>query len=254
MLLLGLKLLLVPAFLAAITVAGRRWGPGVAGWLAGFPSLTGPILAFLAFERGAEFTMQAAVLSLSAVFPAISFGAAYAWTCARLGWPGALACAMAAWGAAALLLAQLPLTVPLSLGISLAVLFAAPRLFPRVRGHWTGRAMPAQELLLRMAAGAAMVLAVTGAAEALGTTWTGLLSAFPVMSIVLAVFSHRASGPGFAATLLRSMIGGFYAYLTYCLVMALALPVAGAGGAVALAVLAAVLVQGLAKAVMMRVA
>ena len=50
--LLALKLLLVPALLAAISMAGKRWGPGVAGWLAGFPSLTGPILFFLAIERG----------------------------------------------------------------------------------------------------------------------------------------------------------------------------------------------------------
>lgn len=246
--------MLVPAFLAAISFAGRRWGPGVAGWLAGFPSLTGPILGFLAFERGAEFTVQAAVLSLAAVFPAISFGVSYAWACARFGWPGALACAMTAWTVAASLLSQLPLSVPLSFGISLCVLFVAPRLFPRPRGEWSTRALPAQELFLRMAAGAAMVLAVTAAAEALGSTWTGLVAAFPVMSIVLAVFSHRASGPGFTATLLRSMVPGFYAYLTYCLVMALALPAAGAGWSVAAATLGAVLVQGLAKAVMMRVA
>jgi hypothetical protein len=74
--LLALKLLLVPALLAAISMAGKRWGPGVAGWLAGFPSLTGPILLFLALERGPEFTTRAAVLSLACVFPAISFGVA----------------------------------------------------------------------------------------------------------------------------------------------------------------------------------
>jgi uncharacterized membrane protein (GlpM family) len=252
--LLALKLVLVPAFLAVISFAGKRWGPNVAGWLAGFPSLTGPILAFLAYERGAEFTVQAAVLSLAAVVPAISFGVAYAWSCARLPWPGALACAMAAWMSAALLLAQLPLSVPLSLGLSLATLFVAPRLFPRPRGQWSSRALPAQELLLRMGAGAAMVLGVTAAAEALGSTWTGLFAAFPVMSIVLAVFSHRANGAGFTATLLRSMVAGFYAYLTYCLAMALALPAMDAGWAITTAVLAAVLVQGAAKLIMMRFA
>jgi len=76
--LLALKLLLVPALLGAISLAGRRWGPGVAGWLAGFPSLTGPILFFLALERGAEFTVSAAVFALSAVAAALVFGIAYA--------------------------------------------------------------------------------------------------------------------------------------------------------------------------------
>lgn len=35
--LLALKLALVPAFLAALTVARRVWGPSVAGWRAGLP-------------------------------------------------------------------------------------------------------------------------------------------------------------------------------------------------------------------------
>jgi len=252
--LLALKLLLVPAFLAVISFAGRRWGPNVAGWLAGFPSLTGPILLFLALERGPEFTAYAAVLSLSAVFSAVAFGVAYAWACRRLPWYGSLACGYAAWTAAVELLVRLPLTVGSSLGISLLTLFVAPRLFPRAHGQWGGHALPAQELLLRMAAGAAMVLAVTGAAEALGPAWTGMFAAFPVMSTVLAVFSHRANGPGFVVAMLRAMVGGFYAYITYCLCVAALLQAWGFGLTYAVAVVAAVAVQGLAKAVMMRYA
>jgi hypothetical protein len=252
--LLALKLLLVPAFLAVISFAGKRWGPNVAGWLAGFPSLTGPILLFLALERGPEFTTQAAVLALSAVFPAVSFGVAYAWACARLPWFWSLACGYAAWAAAVLPLVHLPLTVPWSLGISLATLFVAPRLFPRAHGQWGSHALPAQELLLRMAAGAAMVLAVTGAAEALGPAWTGMFAVFPVMSTVLAVFSHRANGPGFVVAMLRAMVGGFYAFIIYCLCVALLLEPLGFAATYVIAVVAAVTVQGAAKAIMMRAA
>lgn len=254
MTLLLLKLSIVPALLAAISYAGRRWGPDVAGWLGGFPSLTGPVLLFLALERGAEFTVQAAVLSLSAVFPALCFGVAYAWACLRLRWPGALACAYAAWAAAIQPLAQLPLTAALSLALALATLFVAPRAFPRPRGQWSGRALPGRELLLRMAAGAAMVLAVTGAAETLGPAWTGLFAAFPVMSTVLAAFSQRANGPGFVVALLRAMVGGFYAYITYCAAVAFLLPHWGIAATFAFAVAAAVVVQAAAKLIIMRTA
>jgi hypothetical protein len=41
---LALKLLLVPMFLALVSMAGKRWGPAIAGWLAGFPIVAGPIL------------------------------------------------------------------------------------------------------------------------------------------------------------------------------------------------------------------
>jgi len=252
--LLALKLLIVPALLAVISYAGRRWGPGVAGWLAGFPSLTGPVLFFLALERGPEFTTQAAVLSLSAVFSAVCFGVAYAWACTRLPWYGALACAYATWTAAVQLLAHLPLTAAWSLGLALATLFAAPRLFPRSQGHWGSGALPAWEIVLRMAAGAAMVLAVTGMAKALGPAWTGLFAAFPVMSTVLAVFSQRANGPGFVVAMLRAMVGGFYAYIVYCLSVAMLLEHWGIAATFVLAVVAAVVVQGSAKAIMMRTA
>jgi hypothetical protein len=247
--LLALKLLLVPALLAAISLAGKRWGPAVAGWLAGFPSLTGPILFFLAIERGAEFTTQASVLALACVFSALCFGITYAWSCRRFAWPGALACGYGAWMLATLLLAHLPLTVASSLILSLATLAVARRAFPRAQGEWGSKPLPAAELAARMVAGAVMVLGVTGAAEALGTVWTGVFSAFPVMSTVLATFSHRANGPGFVVALLRSMIGGFYAYIAYCLAVALMLEDFGIAVTFTVAVAAAVIVQGLAKLV-----
>jgi chromate transport protein ChrA len=47
-----LKLLLIPGFLLLISLAGKRWGPSVAGWLSGLPVVVGPILFFLAIEQG----------------------------------------------------------------------------------------------------------------------------------------------------------------------------------------------------------
>ena len=102
--------------------------------------------------------------------------------------------------------------------------------------------------------GLKMVLAVTGAAESLGPTWTGLFAAFPVMSTVLAVFSQRANGPGFVVAMLRAMVGGFYAYIVYCLSVAMLLEHCGIAATFVFAVVAAVVVQGSAKAIMMRTA
>ena len=252
--LLALKLLLVPALLGVISVAGRRWGPGVAGWLAGFPSLTGPILFFLALERGVEFTVPAAVFALSAVSAALIFGIAYAWACLRLHWSGAWLCALLAWLAADAVLVQIPPTLAGSLAISLGLLVLAPRLFPKPRGKWGASAVPPYELALRMAAGAGMVLAVTAAAETLGPAWTGLLAVFPVFTTVLAVFSHRASGSGFVVAMLRAMSGGFYSFVAFCVAVALLLPSQGVAAAFGAAVVLAVAVQGAARAVMMRFA
>jgi hypothetical protein len=240
---LALKLLLVPSLLAAVTLASRRWGPRVGGWLAGLPLVTGPILLILALERGAEFASEAAVASLSAVAAAIAFGAAYAHACLRFGWAFALAAALSAWFAAAAALAALPGSVLPALGVALASLVAARYLFPGVAAGRALRPEPRFELPVRMLFAALLTLLATGVAERIGTGWTGLIAMFPVMSTLLAVFSHRAQGPAFAALILRGLATGLYALAAFCLVVAVALPRAGVAIAFAAAVAATALVQ-----------
>lgn len=221
---LALKLFLVPAFLLLISLAGRRWGPAVAGWLAGLPVLTGPILFLLALEHGPGFAAAAATVSLAAVFGAVAFILTYARVCARRSPALSLLCSLASWSCAALLLTRLALTNSVSLGIALFALVIAPKLFPRITAPILTVTLPKWELPLRMLAGAAVTLGVTSLAAAIGPSWSGMLAVFPVITIVLSVFSHRASGPAFAATLLRAMIWGLYSLMSFCLALAVLLP------------------------------
>ena len=239
---LALKLLLVPAFLALITLAGRRWGPQVAGWLAGLPVLTGPILFLLALEKGTAFAAAAATVSLSAVFGAVALIVTYARVCSRRP-PGiSLFYGLVVWCCAAVLLTSLPLTNFISLGIALLALAIAPGLFPRISTQISIARLPKWELPLRMLAGAAVTLTVTSLATAIGPSWSGMFAVFPVITSVLSVFSHRASGPAFTVILLRAMIWGLYALTSFCLALAVLLPQRGvavsfvAATAVALAV------------------
>jgi hypothetical protein len=240
---LALKLFLVPAFLLLISLAARRWGPEVAGWLAGFPVLTGPILFLLALEYGPGFAAAAATVSLSAVFAAVVFILTYARVCARTSPMPSLLTGWAVWCCAALLLTWLRLTAYVSLGIALLTLVLAPKLFARVRVPLASTALPKWELPLRMLAGAALTLAVTSLAETIGSSWSGMFAVFPVIGSVLAVFSHRTSGPAFAATLLKAMIWGLYALTSFCFVLALLLPRQGVAVSFVAATAVAVAVQ-----------
>ena len=80
-----LKLALVPMLIGAVTLAGRRWGATVAGWLSAFPIVSGPILFFIALEQGAEFVARAALGTLSAVLAILVFAVSYAWAATRFG-------------------------------------------------------------------------------------------------------------------------------------------------------------------------
>lgn len=239
---LALKLLLVPAFLALLTLAARWLGPGVAGWLAGLPLVAGPIVLILALEQGPAFAATAATSTVAAVLASTAFGLAYAHLAQFRAWPSALAGGLAAWLLAAALLSWLGPGLPLALLLALASLALAPRLFPKVvpeASHRPGR----QELLLRMAAGALLTLAVAQAAAAIGGRWSGLLALFPVLASVLAVFSHRHSGPGFAATLLQGLARGMFSLVAFFAVLAPLLPHRTLAEAFGAAVLACLLVQ-----------
>jgi len=50
-----LKLTIVPIFIGLITLAGRKWGPTIAGLLGGLPVVGGPIIFFITLEQGVPF-------------------------------------------------------------------------------------------------------------------------------------------------------------------------------------------------------
>src|SRR5689334_15298204 len=54
------KLLVSPLLIGAVSLAGRRWGPAVSGWLVGLPLTSGPVVLFLALEQGTTFAAAAA--------------------------------------------------------------------------------------------------------------------------------------------------------------------------------------------------
>lgn len=240
---LALKLTLVPLMLAALSLAGRHWGPGVAGWLAGMPVVGGPILFFLALERGPQFAAQAATASLAAVAGSIGFNIAYCWGCRRHGWAPSMAAGVGAWFAVFLFLSLLPMTLWSAGTFVIAALLIAPRLFPPIEAPSATRELPKSEIAVRMIAGVVVTLAVTGAAEAIGPKWSGLFAVFPTLSLVLAVFLHRANGPQHSAAFLRAMVPGLYSLAGFCFVVATVLPQYGIAIAFSLAVGVALGVQ-----------
>jgi uncharacterized membrane protein (GlpM family) len=220
---LAIKLLLVPGFLLLISLASARWGASIGGWLAGLPVVAGPILYILAVENGPTFAALAASASLSAVLASLSFSIAYAHAAPRVSWPIALLGSLSAWLMAAKLLSHVSCNVWVSGCIAFGALLVAPFLFPKQTVEQPSRAMGKMEMSLRMLCGACLTLSVSMVSGHVGAQWSGLLSVFPVLGIVLAVFSHRNQGAHFSSSLLRSMSVGLYSFATFCLTLAIGL-------------------------------
>ena len=230
-----LKLCLVPALIFGVTLAGRRWGPEVAGWLSAFPIVSGPILLAISLEQGALFGAHAAQGTLLAVIAILVFSVAYAFAARRFGMPGAMACALLAYACAVAGLQLLSLPIGASFAAVWIALAVAPRLFPPSETVAAATKPAVNDLPWRMLAAVLLVLAVTLSAPRIGPRLSGFLAMFPVMSTVLVGFSHVHAGRAFAVAMLRGMVAGYFAFSMFCLVLSLMLE----RGAIAPAFLAA---------------
>ena len=247
-----LKLVLTPTLIGAASLAGRRWGPAVSGWLVGLPFTSAPIAFFLALESGAAFASAVALGTMAGTASQAVFCVAYARLSsgrAPLGhwsWRGALVGGCLAFALATATLDRLELPLVPSFVTVIAVLVAALRLVPRDVGRRlaTPGPLPRWDLPARMLVATCLVLLLTSVAPALGPRLTGLLAPFPLYAATLAVFAHHLQGARPAASVLRGLLLGLFAFAGFFLVLAASLERAGIGPAFAAASAAAVAIQG----------
>ncbi len=103
---------------------------------------------------------------------------------------------------------------------------------------------PRWDLPARALAALALVLALTAASGALGPNLSGLLAPFPIITSVLAVFTHAHGGPDQVRVLLRNFLVGFYGFAAFCFALASSLDSLGGVAAFSAALAAALAVQG----------
>jgi hypothetical protein len=247
---LVLKLSLVPLLIYLVTLAGRRWGPGVAGWLSAFPIVAGPILFALTLEQGAVFAARAAEGTLLAVVAILVFSLAYAWASSRFGVAGAMALSLLAWAGSVALLQAAHLPLGLAFVLVWCALLLTWRLFPAA-APGTARAHR-NDLPWRMLAGAVLVLSVTAGAAHLGARLSGFFAMFPVMSTVLVGFAHAGSGRASAVALLRGMVVGYFGFAVFCVTLAMQLRDGAVGPAFALALGCALVVHVAARRLLVK--
>ena len=100
------KLTLTPLIMYLTSAAGRRWGPGVSGWLTGLPLLAGPVSVFVCIEQGTEFAVRAAGGTLLGMWSSCAFCLAYH-SFAHRGWVAASVAAVIAFADSVALLSRI---------------------------------------------------------------------------------------------------------------------------------------------------
>lgn len=241
---LALKLSITPLLILAASLAGRRWGEAVAGWIVGLPLTSGPVSFFLSLDQGPAFAQQAAAGTLAGTAAQACFSVAYFWAAERGGWPIALLAGTLAFSACAALLQALALSHLALFLIALAALTLGLALTPRREAPRLARIPPAWDIPARMLVATALVLSITASAAALGPRLSGVLATFPIFAIVLTVFAHHGQGAAAARLVVRGLMLGLYGFACFFATLSLLLTRTSVIFAFAAACLAAMLVQG----------
>jgi hypothetical protein len=224
--LLALKLTLTPLLIGGASLAARRWGPAVAGWIVALPLTSGPVLFFVALDHGPAFAAQAAVGTTLGLGAIVAYSLAFAAASTR-GPAAAIAAATVAYVIAGLALQEVadwPYLLLAAL-VTLAIL-GALRVLPPSRVGRSQAAHPAWDLPARIIVGTCLVVALTTLAPLMGPTVSGIVTTFPVYVSVLSVFAFLHDGRPAAIGVLRGALIGlpgtvaFYIPIHYLVVSA----------------------------------
>jgi hypothetical protein len=188
---------------------------------------------------------QAAHVTLVAVLGNLAFGVTYAWATLRHRWPLCTAAGVLAFVLVSWLLVSLHPPPWLTLAMALTGLPLAARLSPKVVFINPGRAVSHWELPVRCAAAGTLAASVTLSAAQLGPVGSSMLTIFPVMGMVLSVFSHIAWGGRGAIHLRADFIKGLYAFVVFCFMLSVALVPLDTAAAFGLTLGVALLIQWL---------
>ncbi|GAC1626877.1 MAG: hypothetical protein NVS4B11_23810 [Ktedonobacteraceae bacterium] len=238
------KLLLTPLLVGLVSLAGRRWGPAVSGWLVGLPLTSGPVALFLALELGNSFASSAAQGTLTGLLSLVAFCLTYSWLSFRMGWVGSMLISWSAFFLVTFVLQYVVISLFVAFIVVLCCLVLTLKLLPDNSSQVVS-VKPAQwDTPLRMVVATAFVLALTGFASLLGPRLSGLLAPFPIYATILAVFTHHVQGAPSARRLLRGLIIGVFSFAVFFLVIAELVVPLGVVIAFCLATLLALLLHG----------
>jgi hypothetical protein len=242
--LLAFKLLLPPILILLASLAGRRWGDAIGGWLVGLPLTSGPVAAFLALQHGPQFAALATNGSLVGTAAQACFCMGYALLAER-GWQIAVVGGILAFGAGAGLLQIAQLSHLVLFLLALAALILGAQIIPHRHALRSSVVAPWWDLPARMVVATTLVVTLTAAAAFVGAQVAGVLAAFPIFAATLAIFAHRMKGPAMATQVLRGMVFALFGFAVFFYVLGPMLTGIGLIPAFLAATLCSLLVQGL---------
>jgi hypothetical protein len=235
-----LRLGLVPAAVWLASLAARRWGHSVSGYLGGMPMIGGPVTLFLALDLGPAFVAQSALFTLAAIAAQSAHLVTLAHVGQRQRWMVMLGSGWTAFAIAATAVSLIPLTPPVAAALAFGTLALAWRNLPREHAETTKPAIPPLELRLRLVAAFVLATIIVFAAPVFGPVVSGILLSLPITGSIMPPFTLALYGPNALVRLVRGFVLGLCGFAAFFLVVATTVAAWGIGFAFTAAVAAAV--------------
>jgi hypothetical protein len=244
MLIFAFKLFISPLLIGSVTLAGRRWGSIVSGLLIGLPLTSAPISFILAYEFGLEFASQSAVGNLAGQLSNCFFCLAYTLVAKKNNWFVSSLTAISVFLLATYLWNGFSWQLLPAFFVLLLVIGLVALLIPRQSLARSTFVAPRWDLPARIFSATAFVILLTTVADKLGPHLSGLISPFPVFSVVFAAFTQSQLGAKSASNLLRGVVLGSGSYAAFFLIVGAFLTRLGIAQTYFLASLVALAVSG----------
>lgn len=224
------KLFAAPLLIGLASLAGKRWGPSIAGLLGGLPLVGGPVVVALWLTSGPQYAHEVALAAPAGVWANIAYFLILGRVSANWRWYTAIPFAWACYLLAGIAISAAGLAHSLVLGLAIipAGWLAATRWLSKPQSVPGPVHLPHVELLARIAAAAALVISLTAASDLLGSELTGILTGAPIAAVVIPAFTLANAGRDAMLIALRGFLTGMMGFAVFFLILAPAIAPLGA--------------------------
>jgi hypothetical protein len=243
--LFALKLILAPIIIGSASLAGRKWGPAVSGWIVGMPLTSGPVIFFVALANGKAFAATASLGVLSGGLSLVAYALTYSWLAVKFPWWVSISGSLLVFSICTTVLQNYTFPLWIAFALVCAALVVGLRCMPKDKAEKGNDEKPGfWDIPSRIFIGTSFILLLTGIAPYIGSRLTGLLTTIPLYVTILTIFAHRTQGPAAAAHVQRGLLYGMFAFTGFFITLSLLLETVNLGTAFGAAVLSALAIQG----------
>lgn len=206
------------AVIYVVTIISKKWGNQIGGMIASLPWVAGPILIFITLEQGIPFaksTIEGVMMGMNAW---LAFTFTYIYIGKRFNAFITILISYFSYLFVGYIL-SIPeglITVHYWFLITIVLVVLAILRFPSLKTFETASFKKLKyDIPLRMIAITGFVILITYFAQTLGPLWSGILTPFPIMTAVLAFFTHITQGIEGTKLILRGMLAGIVGFTIF---------------------------------------